>query len=434
MTRTTIPKALPPFALAALACGAAAQCPASAVFAPEARYPAGPSPQDLVVTDLNNDGSPDIVTTLSSTRAFAVLINNGDGTFAPPVQVATPAGTSFGITAADLNNDANADIIVGGGQAGYVTVLLGDGTGGFGPPTEFGAGVFGAPLSIAPGDFDGDGNTDLAVVTGSSSMRFFRGFGDGTLGAPDFLFVPTSTATTEARVAHMNADADPDVVVGDFSGIFVLAGTAGIGFSPGPIAPYAPVLRSTDVADFDNDGDLDVIATGLLPGDVSVWLNNGAGGLSLASTLPVASVPYGVRAADFNNDGNTDAVVALEGPGGIALLLGDGAGTLTLAATFPGANQPYRVAVDDLDGNGLPDAAVVNRATGDVSVYLNACPANCSPADLAPPVGQLTFADITAFLAAFTAMDPAADLAPPFGSFTFADLSAFLAEFAAGCP
>jgi hypothetical protein len=57
----------------------------------------------------------------------------------------------------------------------------------------------------------------------------------------------------------------------------------------------------------------------------------------------------------------------------------------------------------------------------------------CS-ADLALPVGSLTFADISAFLAAFAARDPAADFAAPAGEFTFADISAFLSAFAGGCP
>ncbi len=60
--------------------------------------------------------------------------------------------------------------------------------------------------------------------------------------------------------------------------------------------------------------------------------------------------------------------------------------------------------------------------------------ASCSIADLAPPYGQLTFADISRFLEAFSNQNPAADLAAPAGAFTFADISAFLAAFAAGCP
>ncbi len=58
----------------------------------------------------------------------------------------------------------------------------------------------------------------------------------------------------------------------------------------------------------------------------------------------------------------------------------------------------------------------------------------CSSADLATPIGSLTFADITAFLDAFAAGDPAADFAAPAGSLTFADVAAFLTAFSAGCP
>ncbi len=58
----------------------------------------------------------------------------------------------------------------------------------------------------------------------------------------------------------------------------------------------------------------------------------------------------------------------------------------------------------------------------------------CNAADLAAPIGQLTFADISAFLSAFSAQNPSADLAAPAGQFTFADITAFLAAFSAGCP
>ncbi len=58
----------------------------------------------------------------------------------------------------------------------------------------------------------------------------------------------------------------------------------------------------------------------------------------------------------------------------------------------------------------------------------------CNAADMAEPLGGLTFADITAFLGAYNGQDSTADLAEPFGSFTFADITAFLAAFNAGCP
>jgi uncharacterized protein (DUF433 family) len=75
----------------------------------------------------------------------------------------------------------------------------------------------------------------------------------------------------------------------------------------------------------------------------------------------------------------------------------------------------------------LADGSIVEAGVDDVSLSFAGCDAN--PADLAPPFGQLTFADISAFLSFFNAGDPRADLAPPFGSLTFADISAFVAAF-----
>ncbi len=94
--------------------------------------------------------------------------------------------------------------------------------------------------------------------------------------------------------------------------------------------------------------------------------------------------------------------------------------TLCSAETYIGGQVEYTSIDRSIDANadGVPDA----------------CAAPCSPADLAPPFGALTFADISAFLAAFSSQDPSADLAAPAGQFTFADISAFLAAFSAGCP
>jgi hypothetical protein len=412
---------------------ALATCPAPDVFAPAAWYPIAPGANDIAIADFNTDGAPDIAVSLSPDRAFVLMLNNGDGTFAAPARVDT-LGTVFGIAAADLNNDTHADVIVGGAQAGYVTVLLGDGSGGFGPPTEFGAGVFGSPTNLVADDFDADGNADIAVVTNFSNIRVFRGLGDGTLGAPDFLFVPGTTSSIELRPARMNADADTDLVLFDTAGVAVLAGAGGVTFTPGPVNTISSFIQGGDVADFNNDGNADAVYSAVLPDEVGVLLGNGAGGLAPTTAITVSSVPDGVRAADFDRDGNADAVVAIENSDAIALLLGDGAGNLALGATFPARNQPRRIAVADLDGNGTPDVAAVNEASNELSVYLNACPAACNAADLGEPFGQLTFADISAFLAAFSAMDPDADLATPLGQFTFADISAFLAAFSAGCP
>ncbi len=84
------------------------------------------------------------------------------------------------------------------------------------------------------------------------------------------------------------------------------------------------------------------------------------------------------------------------------------------------------VARDDAPGS------IVEAGVDDLALEFTGCDDPTNPADLAPPFGELTFADISAFLQFFVAQDPRADLALPEGQFTFADISAFLAAFAGG--
>jgi hypothetical protein len=86
-----------------------------------------------------------------------------------------------------------------------------------------------------------------------------------------------------------------------------------------------------------------------------------------------------------------------------------------------------------IDYRAVGGDAFVFGATTSISISIVTAEP-CNPADLAEPLGSLTFADINAFLMAFVNQDPAADLAAPSGQYTFADITAFLDAFAAGCP
>src|SRR5207237_9620955 len=62
---------------------------------------------------------------------------------------------------------------------GSFTVLLGNGDGTFQSAVNYDAGT--NPVSVAVGDFDGDGKPDLAVVnSGSTNVALLLGKGDGT--------------------------------------------------------------------------------------------------------------------------------------------------------------------------------------------------------------------------------------------------------------
>lgn len=98
---------------------------------------------------------------------------------------------------------------------------------------------------------------------------------------------------------------------------------------------------------------------------------------------------------------------------------------------FPAGEAFVLVVVDPFDAIAETDET---NNVGAAPIEITGGAVACNEADLAAPLGQLTFADITAYIDQFNAGDEGADLAEPFGELTFADITAFVTVFAAGCP
>jgi hypothetical protein len=122
-------------------------------FAAQASYEAGYAPNSLATADFNGDGFLDLV------ASGAVLLSNGDGTFADAVLDAN-WGRSVGV--ADINGDGFVDVakVINAFQRD-ISVQLGNGDGTFAEPAFFNAGESLHGLAIA--DFNGDGFPDIAV-------------------------------------------------------------------------------------------------------------------------------------------------------------------------------------------------------------------------------------------------------------------------------
>jgi hypothetical protein len=149
---------------------------------PAAPPATGSSPVALAVADFNGDGKPDLaVVNNTSPGTVSILLGNGDGTFEPQVQYAT-GNTPVALAVADFNGDGKLDLAVLNNvnpPPGSISVLLGNGDGTFQPHVDFAVGQ--TPVAIAAGDFNGDGNQDLAVVDqGDTAVSIMLGNGDGT--------------------------------------------------------------------------------------------------------------------------------------------------------------------------------------------------------------------------------------------------------------
>jgi hypothetical protein len=123
---------------------------------------------------LANEGAP---------AALSVLLNNGDGTFQAPVSYAYGLDARS-VIVTDVNDDGIPDLALASYNLGRVSVLLGNGDGTFAGPDTFAAGLYAS--SIVAGDFDGNGYPDLAVANANhtGTVSVLLNGADWSGGAP----------------------------------------------------------------------------------------------------------------------------------------------------------------------------------------------------------------------------------------------------------
>src|SRR5262249_8070547 len=131
---------------------------------------------------------------------------------------------------------------------------------------------------------------------------------------------------------------------------------------------------SVAVGDFNGDGIKDLAVANFYSNNVSVLLGNGDGSFQTATNfgLGLGLNPSSLAVADFNGDGNADLVVANAGSNNLSLLLGNGDGTFQPAVNFGGTqiNNPAAIAVGDFNGDGKADLVVANFSFSNLSLLL----------------------------------------------------------------
>jgi hypothetical protein len=339
----------------------------------------------VAVADFNGDGHADLVVTEGNT--VSVLLAKRDGTFQAPQSYTLSQYGANSVAVGDFNGDGHLDLVVAGyGEdlKGTLSVLLGNGDGTFQAAQSFATRFH--FFSVAVGDFNGDGSSDLAFVDeAGGTLSILLGKRDGTFQEPDSYRAgsgPSSVAVGDfdgdghLDLAVTNArDGTVGIYLGKGDGTFQNAHSSLVGGSPTSVA----------VGDFNRDGHLDLVVTGnadIGEGTVSILAGNGDGTFQAAQSYGgLGSFDVGVAVGDFNGDGKLDlAVFAAVGsifpgdqPGALSILIGNGDGTFQHGPSYAPGFRPVSVAVGDLDGDGHLDLAVVNENyfdPGNVSVLL----------------------------------------------------------------
>lgn len=325
-----------------------------------------PSLDELAITDLNVDGTPDIV--LASSVGFHPLIGQGGGDFdVKPVHA--PGGGFLGaFLARDRDADGIPDLLAIQVQTdGFsdpfaaLVFLDGRGNGTFDGPCVYPAGEDVDAMVLA--DLVQDGVTDVAVVSEfPRELRVLPGAADGSFGAP--LTTPLSDSMARLTAIDFDANTLDDLVLhrdGFGPATMDLLSSLGNGFFAAASTIPAGGVSTRDAAVADLDGDFlpDLVLANANSNQISVHLGALGGGFAEPRRFGTGFGPSSVELADLDGDLVIDAVVANTSDNSISVLLGLGDGTFAPDTAFAtGLEGPSEVALGDIDRDGELDVAV----------------------------------------------------------------------------
>lgn len=347
---------------------------ADSPFQPVVKVSTAEEPRDVVLVDVDQDGGLDLVVAAAKLDQISVIEGPDDGSMTGRTDL--PGGQDpTWMAAGDLNRDGDPDIVTAGRTLNNrIYVLYGKAGSHFATPIAIPTGH--RPTDVEIVDLDQDGALEIVVADqGSGTITILQRVDDTTY-TPTKVTVPGGTY--QLAVGDMNGDGDPDIATVKDTTTTILLGQEGLGFAAPITYKLGADMASVALGDLDGDGVLDLVASRFryppTPSLMFVMKGAGDGTFGAATSYPTSQVVRDTEIADFDGDGNADVATSSEYANELSLHRGNGDGTLEPRTILPaGGNNGYGMAVGDINGDNSTDLALtqapVRGSPGVLALY-----------------------------------------------------------------
>lgn len=331
-----------------------------------------------VLGDFNGDGNLDLGVPLRNalSKNLAVFLGNGKGGFSDAILSESNGSSAVSGVAKDFNGDGKLDMAIANRDSNRVSIQLGNGDGTFSSSKAITVGN--QPNAIVAGDLNGDGKSDLVVANfGETNVSILLNQGNGDFQGSS-VTVGDKLQPYSVSLGDLDGDGNLDLVTANFyaDSITVLLGKGNgefrnpTSYSVGNLG-VAP--SATAIGDFNNDNKLDVVVSNFSTSgkNVSVLLGDGAGAFKSRLDLSSNGKPLSIQAADFNGDGNLDIITPDFSTGLATIWLGNGNGEFPAKVQSTVGLEPSSLALGDLDNDKKLDFVAVNSGASSAAVLLN---------------------------------------------------------------
>jgi hypothetical protein len=238
----------------------------------------------------------------------------------------------------------------------------------------------GAPASIATGDLNGDGSSDLVAGDLGGTVAVLLNRGDGRFRAKRTYRAGQRAELVKLRDLNGDGKLDLASIDRETSKVSTLLNRGDGSFDSRRSYTTGRRPRSLAIGDLTGDGKPELVTANAYlsepdhrnPGTISVFVNKGDGTFRTKVDYHTGKFPTSVALSDLNADGKLDVATANVDANTASVFMNRGNGVLERRRESRAGSAPGALAIGDLNGDGNPDLVTLSPRTEKVSVLINA--------------------------------------------------------------